>query len=356
LGQEQCSALAARRVSESAPVGQNVRGGCNRGAGRAIGANWRRDQRTRIVAIPLTIGEAELRQLMAISPYSRFPVYDGDIDHVVGLLLIKDFVRQQIERPNVIDIKALLRHIPIVPESMPVAQLLASFKRLHVHMALVVDKYGGTVGVVTLEDLVEEVVGEVRDEFDIAEQPPLREVAPGVLLGRLADRGSGRNRPCSDRANRRSRWRYCSTSRRRPLSSSHGCPLAQVEPDGVGGRITGGAKAQRLATGGFQLYHRGDAQLKSFAHWAARGKDVCLPQASLVISMLYRLVRVGTEGVSREVPVAVDRVGKGIDLRSDMPARWRSRIRKRPRLELRDTDVAVAAPEMPINHHFGKRE
>jgi CBS domain containing-hemolysin-like protein len=138
--------------------------------------------RTRIVAIPLTIGEAELRQLMATSPYSRFPVYDSDIDHVVGQLLIKDVVRQQIEAPDAFDVKALLRHIPIVPEMMPVAQLLASFKRLHVHLALVVDEYGGTAGLVTLEDLVEEVVGEVRDEFDTAEQPPLRKVAPGVLL------------------------------------------------------------------------------------------------------------------------------------------------------------------------------
>jgi CBS domain containing-hemolysin-like protein len=140
--------------------------------------------RPRIAAIPLTIPEAELRTLMATSPYSRFPVYDGDIEHVVGQLLIKDFVRQQLHSPGTFDLKALLRHLPIVPEATPIERLLAAFKRARIHMALVVDEYGGTAGLVTLEDLVEEVVGEVRDEFDTGEQPPLREVAPGVLLVR----------------------------------------------------------------------------------------------------------------------------------------------------------------------------
>jgi CBS domain containing-hemolysin-like protein len=140
--------------------------------------------RRRIAAIPLTIGEAELQSYLATSPHSRFPVYDGDLDHVVGLLLLKDVVRQQIRRTEPFELRGLLRHMPTVPETMPVEQLLASFKRSRVHMALVVDEYGGTVGLVTLEDLVEEVVGEVQDEFDSDELPPLREVAPGVLLVR----------------------------------------------------------------------------------------------------------------------------------------------------------------------------
>jgi CBS domain containing-hemolysin-like protein len=140
--------------------------------------------RPRVTALPVTIGETALRELVAYSPHSRFPVYADDIDHVVGVLLIKDFVRQQTEAPGSFDLKSLLRHIPIVPDAMPVAQLLAAFKRTRVHMALVVDEYGGMAGVVTLEDLVEEVVGEVRDEFDTAESPPLREVEPGVLLVR----------------------------------------------------------------------------------------------------------------------------------------------------------------------------
>jgi CBS domain containing-hemolysin-like protein len=140
--------------------------------------------RPRMAAIPLTIGEEELRAQLLASPHSRLPVYDGDSDHVVGQLLIKDFVRQQIDQPGRFELRSLLRHIPIVPEAMPIGHLLASFKRAHIHMALVVDEYGGTAGLVTLEDLIEEVVGEIRDEFDVGEQPPVREVEPGIFVVR----------------------------------------------------------------------------------------------------------------------------------------------------------------------------
>jgi CBS domain containing-hemolysin-like protein len=139
--------------------------------------------RLRVAGIPLDIDEKSLRDLVATSSYSRFPVYEGDLDNVIGLLLLKDVVRQQIsEEP--FDLKNLLRHIPVVPEALRVEQLLIAFKRSRVHMALVIDEYGGTAGLVTLEDLVEEVVGEVQDEFDQGELPLIREVEPGVLLVR----------------------------------------------------------------------------------------------------------------------------------------------------------------------------
>jgi CBS domain containing-hemolysin-like protein len=137
--------------------------------------------RPRIVAVPITVSEAELRARFIESEYSRLLVYEHDIDHVVGVVLLRDVVRQQIHQPDHFDLRALIRHIPIIPESMPVDRLLASFQRSHVHTALVVDEYGGTAGVVTLEDLVEEVVGEVRDEFDMGELPPIQELSPGVL-------------------------------------------------------------------------------------------------------------------------------------------------------------------------------
>ena len=113
-----------------------------------------------------------------------FPGYEGDLDHEVGLLLLKDFVRQQLQTTGQFNLKALLRHLPVIPESTPIERLLNAFKRSHVYMALVVDEYGGTAGVVTLEDLVEEVVGEVHDEFDQAELDPLQQIAPNVLLAR----------------------------------------------------------------------------------------------------------------------------------------------------------------------------
>jgi CBS domain containing-hemolysin-like protein len=139
--------------------------------------------RLRIAGIPMDIDEKSLLNLVATSPYSRFPVYEGDLDNVVGLLLLKDVVRQQISQEP-FDLKKLLRYIPVVPETLRVEQLLIAFKRLRVHMALAIDEYGGTAGLVTLEDLVEEVVGEVQDEFDQGELPLLREVEPGVLLVR----------------------------------------------------------------------------------------------------------------------------------------------------------------------------
>jgi CBS domain containing-hemolysin-like protein len=140
--------------------------------------------RPRMVAVPVTVSEAELRAQFVESEYSRLPVYERDIDHVVGVILLRDVVRQQIHQPNRFDLSSLIRHMPAIPENMPVDRLLAAFQRSHIHIALVVDEYGGTAGVVTLEDLVEEVVGEVRDEFDQNEVPPLREVEPGVLVAR----------------------------------------------------------------------------------------------------------------------------------------------------------------------------
>jgi CBS domain containing-hemolysin-like protein len=140
--------------------------------------------RRRVVAFPSDITEDALRTAIATSPYSRFPIYTDDLDHIIGVLLLKDFVSQQLHQPGEFDLKAMLRPLQIVPESTPVERLLASFKRSHIHIAAVVDEYGGTAGVVTLEDLVEEVVGEVRDEFDQAELPPVREVEPHALVVR----------------------------------------------------------------------------------------------------------------------------------------------------------------------------
>jgi len=137
--------------------------------------------RTSITAIPVTAGEAHILELVASTPFSRVPVYGKDIDDVVGVLHIKDFVRQQLaEEPY--DLEALLREPFFVPEMLPVGELLATFMAQHQHMAIVIDEHGGTLGLVTLEDVIEEVVGEVRDEFDAEEEPPITVVAPGHLL------------------------------------------------------------------------------------------------------------------------------------------------------------------------------
>jgi CBS domain containing-hemolysin-like protein len=136
--------------------------------------------RPRVQAMPHDISPADLLTLVTESQHSRFPVYEGDLDHVIGILHIKDLVRQQLATKGKFDIRLVLRPAPAVPEDHPVEKLLAAFKRQHIHMAVVIDEYGGVAGIVTLEDLVEEVVGEVRDEFDVEKDPRL-EIEPGVL-------------------------------------------------------------------------------------------------------------------------------------------------------------------------------
>jgi len=143
--------------------------------------------RTRVEAYPVDIIESELLARLSQSHYSRFPIYQGDLDNVVGILHFKDLVRQQIHRPGEFDLRSLLRRAPAVPEYASVETALASFKRFRLHMAIVIDEYGGTAGIITLEDLVEEVVGEMQDEFD-QELPPAQQVGRGeyILRGDFA--------------------------------------------------------------------------------------------------------------------------------------------------------------------------
>jgi CBS domain containing-hemolysin-like protein len=139
--------------------------------------------RTRVEAYPLDVSEAELLTRLSQSRFSRFPIYEETLDNVVGILHLKDLVRQQIHRPGQFNLRALMRRAPVVPEYADAESVLASLKRLQLHMAIVIDEYGGMAGIVTLEDLVEEVVGEVQDEFD-QEIPLIRQVGPREYLVR----------------------------------------------------------------------------------------------------------------------------------------------------------------------------
>jgi CBS domain containing-hemolysin-like protein len=133
--------------------------------------------RIRVEAYPVDIDQGELLNKLGLSIFSRFPIYEDDLDNVIGILHLKDVVRQQIHDPENFNPRAIVRRAPVVPEYASIETLLSSFKRLHHHMAIVIDEYGGLEGIVTLEDLVEEVVGEVQDEFD-QEIPPIRSVGP----------------------------------------------------------------------------------------------------------------------------------------------------------------------------------
>jgi len=140
-----------------------------------------------IVAIDETSSFDEAVEVVLKEGHSRTPLYRESVDHIVGLLYAKDLLRIIAAggpKPNLRDI---MRPALFVPESQAVDDLLNELQRRKVHMAIVLDEYGGTAGLVTIEDLLEEIVGEIQDEFD-EEEPMSVAVAPGeVLLDGRAD-------------------------------------------------------------------------------------------------------------------------------------------------------------------------
>ncbi|MDR0539985.1 MAG: hemolysin family protein [Spirochaetaceae bacterium] len=107
----------------------------------------------------------EILSTISENEHSRFPVYNGTIDNVIGILYVKDVLRALIRRED-FNIQQLLRQAYFVPESKHIDELLREFKRRHLHIALVVDEYGGVSGIVSMEDILEEIIGDIQDEFD----------------------------------------------------------------------------------------------------------------------------------------------------------------------------------------------
>jgi CBS domain containing-hemolysin-like protein len=122
-----------------------------------------------MVAVPVNMSLQEVLELILRSGFSRIPVYQRDIDDVVGLAYAKDVLRRlhdgQADKPLV----DILRPAPFMPESMRAAECLREMRRRKSHMVIVIDEYGGTAGLVTIEDLLEEIVGEIADEYDLEE-------------------------------------------------------------------------------------------------------------------------------------------------------------------------------------------
>jgi putative hemolysin len=124
---------------------------------------------------------------------SRFPVYRGDIDHVIGVLYAKDLLKLEPEADAGRRVGGLIRPAHFTPESKKAGELLRELQRRRIHIAIAVDEYGGTAGLVTLEDLIEEIVGEIRDEYD-REEPLIRVVDRSTVIAdgmvRLEDLGA----------------------------------------------------------------------------------------------------------------------------------------------------------------------
>ncbi len=137
--------------------------------------------RTEVEAVPIgcTIGEAA--QLIIDKGFSRIPVYDGSIDRITGVVFAKDLLRSVLDgESRDSSVKELIREIKYVPENCRCDDLLEEFTAQKTQIAVVVDEYGGTAGIVTMEDLLEEIVGSIQDEYD-NEQPDIQEITPNTF-------------------------------------------------------------------------------------------------------------------------------------------------------------------------------
>jgi CBS domain containing-hemolysin-like protein len=128
-----------------------------------------------IVAIPSAATIGELRALFREQEYSRIPVYQENLDNILGVVFVKDLMLLTETAGSEPTIASLMRPVPFVPETKRVPELLKQFQRQRVQIAIVVDEYGGTAGLVTLEDLLEEIVGEIQDEYDVETEPVVDE-------------------------------------------------------------------------------------------------------------------------------------------------------------------------------------
>ncbi|GGH23498.1 magnesium and cobalt transporter [Cribrihabitans marinus] len=137
-----------------------------------------------IVAVSSTIERNELVQVFRDSGMTRIPVYDGTLDSPLGFVHLKDFALTYGFNGNGsdLDIGAMLRPLLFVPPSMPIGVLLAKMQTERRHMALVIDEYGGVDGLLTIEDLIEQVVGEIEDEHDTDEDLPWIREKPGCYI------------------------------------------------------------------------------------------------------------------------------------------------------------------------------
>jgi putative hemolysin len=124
--------------------------------------------RTEVVALPLDATEEEVREVLRAERYSRYPVYRGSLDDVAGVFVAKDLWLAPADAAGPFALQHFVREALYVPRRRPAERVLDDLRRTRAHMAIVLDEYGGTAGIVTVEDLVEQVIGEIADEYDLA--------------------------------------------------------------------------------------------------------------------------------------------------------------------------------------------
>ena len=133
--------------------------------------------RSQMVVVPIDVTIEEVLPIIVESGHSRFPVIGEDKDELEGILLAKDVLRSFVKEENDFNLKELTRPAVVIPESKPINTLLQEFRTSRNHMAIVIDEYGGVAGLVTIEDILEEIVGEIDDEYDSQNEPFILKLA-----------------------------------------------------------------------------------------------------------------------------------------------------------------------------------
>ena len=138
--------------------------------------------RTNIVAIPVTATLDAALAIVREGQFSRYPVYEDSIDNIVGMAHARDLLWAVVDGREPFQMRDFTRRVHVVPGTREVEDVLSDFKRMKEHLAIVLDEFGGTAGLVTMEDLLEELVGDIRDEFDETTELGVPRAAPGELL------------------------------------------------------------------------------------------------------------------------------------------------------------------------------
>jgi CBS domain containing-hemolysin-like protein len=140
--------------------------------------------RTEVIALPVDATERDVRDLIYSERYSRYPVYEGTLDNVVGVFVAKDLLLRRMSEP--FELRSAMREPLFVPDSRPAERALQDLRRARAQIAIVLDEYGGTAGIITLEDLVEEVVGDIADEYDVTARRSIETEGVLELVGSLS--------------------------------------------------------------------------------------------------------------------------------------------------------------------------
>ncbi|WP_192894218.1 hemolysin family protein [Lysinibacillus composti] len=140
--------------------------------------------RTEIVSIEKDLTIKQVFEVMGVEQYTRYPVTDGDKDHVIGLVNLKHLLTAYIQDPTNGDKQVIEYMQPVIRifETVPISDLLLKIQQERIHMAILMDEYGGTSGLVTIEDIIEEIVGDIQDEFDEDEIPEVQEISSGHYI------------------------------------------------------------------------------------------------------------------------------------------------------------------------------